>query len=264
MYYYIYDSFLNDNKYQKILHRIENRIVDLGINGKISRMSMLISPEKMVREEIKKGAKTIIVVGNDKTLDRVLGAVVEENVTLGIIPVGKENSIAKILGIPEGSLACDIISQRRITKIDLIKANDKYCLSNIAMKIKKGKIICEDNYELSLTSKRGEVFIYNLANKNDIKKTFNINQDLKKYLNPNDGMIDILIKTNPKKTIRKFFGFSKKLKNTTSIIPVKELRISEKEVPSAICDNSTTIKAPLKIKVIPNAVQIIISKNREF
>jgi diacylglycerol kinase family enzyme len=264
MYYYIYDSFLNDNKYQKILHRIENRIVDLGINGKIGRMSMLISPEKMVREEIQKGAKTIVVVGNDKTIDKVLSAVAEKDVTLGIIPVGKENNIAKILGIPEGSLACDIISQRRITKIDLIKANEKYCLSNIAMEIKKGKIICEDNYELSLTSKKGKVYIYNLANKNEIKKTFEIKQNLEKYLNPNDGMIDILIKPNSKKRIRKFFGFSKKSKNDTSIIPVKELSISEKEVPSAICDNSTSIKAPLKIKVVPNAIQIIISKNREF
>lgn len=264
MYYYIYDSFLNDNKYQKILHRIENRIVDLGINGKVSRMSMLINPEKMVKEEIKKGAKTIIVVGNDKTIDKILGAVAEESVTLGIVPVGKENEIAKILGIPEGSLACDIISQRRVAKVDLIKVNDKYCLSNIAMEIKKGKIICEDTYELSLTSKKGEVYIYNLANKNSIKKAFEITQDLKNYLNPNDGIIDILIKPSPQKKLGKFFGFSKKSKNKTSIIPIKELKISEKEVPSAICDNSTIIKAPLKIKVIPSAIQLIVSKNREF
>lgn len=248
MYYYLYDSFLNDNKYQKILHRVENRITDLGITGKISRMSMLINPEKMVRDEIKKGVKTVIAVGNDSTLDRIISVAAEEKVTAGIIPIGKNNDIAKTLGIPEGNLACDVISQRRVKKIDLIKVNNRYCLSNIAMEIKKGKIICEDKYEINLLSKSGEIYVYNLVSKNELEKIFDFNQDISNYFNPQDGLADIIIKPNPQKSVKSFFGLIKRNADRASggisIIPIKKFKITEKETPSAICDNSTIIKAP--------------------
>jgi len=36
MHVYVYDSFLNQKKYDRILARLETRITDLGLNGKIS------------------------------------------------------------------------------------------------------------------------------------------------------------------------------------------------------------------------------------
>ena len=33
MYYYIYDEFVQDQKYEKELLRIENRLADLGLSG---------------------------------------------------------------------------------------------------------------------------------------------------------------------------------------------------------------------------------------
>lgn len=265
MYYYIYDSFLNDNKYQKILHRIENRIVDLGINGKIIRISMLVNPEKMVSAEIEKGAKTIIVVGNDKTVSKVISSIANKNVTLGIIPIGGNNEIAKILGIPEGSLACDMISQRRVKEIDLIKVNDKYCISNISMQMKNGKIVCDGEYEVKVLTNNGELHIYNLIDKDYIKKNFEITQNLDKFFDPNDGLLDVLIKPNKSKA--SWFSMFKKNKETgktVSIIPLKNFRISEKDTPEAICDNGTMIKAPLNIQISPSALKVIISKNRKI
>ncbi len=34
MHVYVYDSFLNQKKYDRILARLETRITDLGLNGK--------------------------------------------------------------------------------------------------------------------------------------------------------------------------------------------------------------------------------------
>ena len=268
MYYYLYDSFLNDNKYQKQLHRIENRTVDLGINGKIGRVSMLISPEKLIQEEIKKGVTTIVAVGNDQTIDKIISIAAKEKITVGIIPVGKDNKIAKILGIPEGALACDILRQRRVKKIDLIKVNDRYCLSNLVMKIEKSKIICEDKYELELINKNGEIYIYNLGDKNEIEKIFDLNQDIKNYFNPNDGMLDLVIKSTKKSLVHNILKFVKKNTpqkiNDISIVPIKKVRIESKDSASAICDNSTIIKTPLNIEVVPQALNIIVGKQREF
>ena len=41
MYYYLYDSRLNDKKYNNVIAKIETRLTDLGINGKINRLSFL-------------------------------------------------------------------------------------------------------------------------------------------------------------------------------------------------------------------------------
>ncbi len=268
MHYYLYDSFLNDSKYQKTLHKIENRTVDLGINGKIGRMSMLISPERLVKDEIKKGAKTIIAVGNDKTIDKVISAIAGENVTLGIIPVGKDNEISKTLGIPEGNLACDILSQRRIKKIDLMKVNNLYCLSNLSMKIKDTEVICEDNYKISLPKKRGEIYVYNLATKDNLRKSLELTIDLDNYFNPDDGVLDLVVKSTKKSIVSKILKVagrkcSDKI-DDVSIIPVKKIKVADKNLTSAICDNSTVIKTPLTLEVVPNALSIIVGKERDF
>ncbi len=268
MYYYLYDSFLNDNKYQKTLHRIENRTVDLGINGKIGRASMLISPEKLIREEIKKGAKTIVAVGNDKTIDKIISVAAEEKITVGIIPIGKKNGIAKTLGIPEGSLACDALSQRRIKKIDLMKVNDRYCLSNLTMKAQDVKIICDDKYEISLPAKNGRVYIYNLTSKKEMKKSFELTQDLDNYFNPDDGTLDLVVESTRQSLIKNLFkiigkDYSGKISDI-SIIPLKKIKIKDKNLTPAICDNSTIIKTPLEIEIIPKALNIIVGKQREF
>ncbi len=269
MYYYLYDLFLNDNKYQKILHSIENRTVDLGINGKIGRVSMLLSPEKLIKEEIKKGVTTIVAVGNDETVNKLIKISAEKKITLGIIPVGKNNKIAKILGIPEGAGACDILSQRRVKKIDLIKINNHYCLSELKTEIKNAQIICENKYEVNLISKTGEAYIYNLADKNEIQKIFNLKQDINKYFNPEDGLLDLVIRPGSLNLMHKFLTIFKKNKvniNDVSIIPIKKIQIipRKKEEISVICDSNLILKAPLNIKILPQALNVIVSKNRKF
>ena len=68
MYYYIYDSYLAEKKYESTIARIENRLTDLGINGKINRLSFLKNIHQIIGEEVKRGVKTVVVVGSDETL----------------------------------------------------------------------------------------------------------------------------------------------------------------------------------------------------
>ncbi len=120
MYYYVYDEFVQDQKYERELAQIESRLTDLGISGKIARLALFRDPEEMIRDEVRKGVKTVIAVGNDVTLRKVIDAVSSLGATLGVIPIGKEsNSIAGILGVPSGVAACDTISARIVEEIDL-------------------------------------------------------------------------------------------------------------------------------------------------
>ena len=68
------------------------------------------------------------MVGNDETVTKVLPQLIGVNVTLGLIPLGSHQTIAKILGIPVGLAACDALSRRIVRKIDLGKANTAYFL----------------------------------------------------------------------------------------------------------------------------------------
>ncbi len=262
MYYYFYDSFLNDDKYQKVLHRIENRAVDLGINGKIGRGSLLINQEKIIKEEIKKGAHTIIAVGDDNTLATVARAVIGEDVTIGIIPIGKNNHIAKILGMPEGQAACDVLSQRRVKKIDVFEVNKQICIAYLYLKIKKvknTKISCEGQFDISLLSREGEIYIYNLADKKELAKQFSITQNIDKYFNPQDGYLDLVIK--PQKS--RFLGLLPAKENGISIVPFRNLEIKSKDTEEAFCANKH-LPLPLKIKVLPQVLSVIVGKERKF
>src|SRR5680860_565172 len=99
MYLYLYDPSLNNKKYSSLLAKIETRLTDLGIGGKIFRLSPLRNTSELLNDEVRNGIKTIVVVGSDKTITDVVNLAAKLEITLGIIPVGPDNKIAQVLGI---------------------------------------------------------------------------------------------------------------------------------------------------------------------
>ena len=164
MYHYICDSFINQKKYEPILHRIEGRLLELGINGKIEKLTLLKNLKELVEEGIKRNAETIVVIGDDKTISKVISFLPNFSVILGIIPVGPENKIAKILGIPEGEKACDILSARIIEKIDLGKVNDNYFISSLEIPFSNETVIECDDYSIFTLSSANKINICNFVN----------------------------------------------------------------------------------------------------
>ena len=91
MYYYIYDSFLNANKYKKILGRIEVSLSNFGIQGKKQRLNILHHQKEAIEEAIRRGAKTIVLVGNDRGVGQAINTLAKYDIAGGIIPIGDEN-----------------------------------------------------------------------------------------------------------------------------------------------------------------------------
>lgn len=70
---------------------------------------------------------TIIVIGGDGTVNKVLPHVLNKDKTIGIIPSGTANLLAAKLKIPTNAKkALKIIENGRISNIDILKINDKY------------------------------------------------------------------------------------------------------------------------------------------
>jgi hypothetical protein len=235
---YIYDDFLNDKKYINELSRIEGRLTDLGLNGKIARMGPMKNVAGAIQDELRRGAKTIIAVGNDLTINKTLTALACSNIPLGIIPIGKKtNAIAEAAGISGSEDACDILSGRRTEMLDLGIINENCFLSSMDFEFKKIFFSINDTYAIDV-NKPGKIYIINLPTKNlKLPSGYNIQ--------PFDGILQAYIDAgNGRKNL---FG----KKNSISLFNLKKAELYK---------DGLTFKIGIKEK----ALKLIVGKNRYF
>src|SRR5688572_7555620 len=164
MYYYVYDEFVQDPKFERELSQIETRLTDLGINGKIARLALFRDASELIQDEIRKGVKTVVAVGNDLTLRKVIDAAANGGVAIGIIPLGSEdNFIADMLGMPHGVAACEVISARIIEELDTGVVNSRRFINHFELQSdSQVTILCDRKFTLT-PKKRAEIEVRNLA-----------------------------------------------------------------------------------------------------
>ena len=244
MHVYIYDDYLNKGKYNRKINRLEIRLTDLGLNGKIIRLGAIKNIKGAIQNEIKNGAKTIIAVGNNQTVNKIIGSIIDTDVygdfqkktLLGIVPIGEDNSIATSFGIKNADEACNILLARRIEKIDLGLANNFYFLNNASISGQR-TVINMSEYTIETTSK-GEIDIINLLSESNSHR----------FANPHDGKLDVYIKT------RGGDGTHFTANNFVINNPNGELLV----------DGVVAVKTPVKISVARDKVNVIVGKDRSF
>lgn len=70
---------------------------------------------------------TIVAAGGDGTINEILNGIAGKKITLGILPIGTVNVLAKELGIPlQLSKAIDVLKNKNIKIIDVAKADSHY------------------------------------------------------------------------------------------------------------------------------------------
>lgn len=244
MHVYIYDEYLNKNKFNKTINRVEIRLTDLGLNGKILRLAGIKNIKAAIQNEIRVGAKTIIAVGNNQTVNKIIGAIINDDIygefqkktLLGIIPIGGDNTIATSFGIKNPEDACNILLARRVEKIDLGLAGNHYFLNETSIQ-SLGTIMDIDDYSMEIMEK-GQVRIINLLS----------GDDKKIKANPHDGLLDVVIQTK-KKDITSFRSKKFKIFNAHEKLLV---------------DGVVEIDTPIEIGILKDHVSVIVGKDRMF
>lgn len=96
---FIYDAITE--KYKKKTRNFEEQISKLGLQGKILYLNSIKNKQEAIEKEINNGAKTIIILGNDQTVNQIVNilANISENIPLFVVPIGKNNLIAESLGV---------------------------------------------------------------------------------------------------------------------------------------------------------------------
>lgn len=254
MYVYLYDNFLRQKKYDAIVKAMEVRLTDYGIAGKILRLNNYIDAKPIIEDEIKRGAKTIVIVGDDHTFGRVLSRSATCDCIFGFLPIGENNTIATVLGIPVGVEACDVLSKRRKETLDVGWMNNRYFISQLHVLPSRVEVIYDSRFKASANDKM-EVVVCNLQPffwKKDKKDKDN------QVVHPQDGKLEAFLRPLTKK---QWWGYKYE---DPSIFPFEEMEIVGAEPFTVEADGKTTKEVRVKIKLTKDKIAMIVGRNRQF
>lgn len=254
MYIYLYDNYLNEKKYQSILKQIEISLVNYGIAGKILRLNNYIDVKPIIDDEIKKGAKNVIIVGNDRTFGHVLSRGATCNCVFGFLPIGPNNTISKILGIPDGIESADVLARRRKERLDVGWFNNRYFVSQLHVLPAKVRVVYDKKFQVT-TPYKMEVVVCNFQ-PFYWKKHKKDSEEL--IVNPQDGKLEAFLRPLTKSG---FFGYNYE---DPSIFPFEEMDIIGDRPFVVEADGKRTKEVSVKIRLAKNKIDMIVGRDRKF
>lgn len=258
MFAYVYDGFVTHRRHERTLTQIESRLTDLGISGRIERLTMFKNIREIAADAERRGSETIVAVGNDETVGKLVEVAGDFEMALGVIPVGDgSHRIAEMLGMPHGPEACEALSRRILRTIDLGRVNGRYFLSSIHIPRTRAKISCNGQYDV-IPTEDNEVRICNLeimgAGPNGGEKVSS----------PRDGQFETVFRPAASR------GFFSRLWRTPAeeekptVIPARHLHLTHKQPITVIRDGQRFSSTSLKVEIIPGRLRVITGKTRKF
>jgi len=248
MYCYIYDDLTQHQRFAPELALIENRLTDLGIAGKIVRMALFRNVQDMVRDEIRRGTTSVIAVGNDETVHKVIDVISGTNVVLGIIPLGEGNELAALLGVPEGLAACDVLSARIVETIDAGIVNGKRFLTSISVPNFSAELTCDGAYRI-VPDEPGFLEIRNLGG--DATKSERVSD-------PTDGRLETILRVSVKQ------GWLGRRSLCESVLPLTTLAIRSETPITIKADGDEMTGTRFDIGIESGVIRVISGRGRKF
>ena len=248
MYCYIYDELTQDKRFEKELALIENRLTDLGIAGKIVRLALFRNVQEMVLDEIRRGTTSVIAVGDDETVHKVVDVVSGTDVTLGIIPLGERNALASLLGIPSGVAACDTLSARIVETIDAGVVNGKRFLTSLCVPNFSAELTCEGSYRVT-PEEAGYLEIRNLAG---------AETGSDRVSDPTDGRLETVIRVLVKR------GWLGRKRMCESVLPLTSLSIRSEKPIAVIADGQEMTGTRFDVGIESGVIKVISGRERKF
>jgi len=256
-YSYIYGPEVQDKKFSKDLSLIENRLTDLGLNGKIHRLTKFKNIKEIIADDVRGGAKTLVIFGNDETVLKTLTAIPAAGLTVGVVPFGEPQTIAKMLGLVDRFAACQALSARLLRPIDLGKINDQFFFGSVRFPHSQARIACDGQYSVEAAEDRDlEIFNLHLPKDEDDKLFFKPN--------PHDGHLELVVRKFNKLSIFGGWRYALNHAGRDSVFLFRKAEIQSKTPVNIILDGRKTSVQNPKIGVIKGALKLIVGKNRRI
>jgi YegS/Rv2252/BmrU family lipid kinase len=243
--------------------------------------------QQLSREAVEKGTDIVVAAGGDGTINEVASQIIHTETTLGIIPIGSGNGLARHLGIPmTAKKAVQLINKGRTTAIDTASINGKAFVSIagigfdalVARKFSDNKkrgffsylrIITKAYYsynpkKYALHFDDGNqftvrAFFISFANSNQ----FGYHTSIAPQAKLDDGKLDVCIVQKPRLFEMPLIAnllFLKQIHRSplVEIIPAKHLIVKQKKRWINLDGEAVKMKKKLKIEVSPLSLNIII------
>jgi len=253
MYVYLYDNYLRQKKYDSLLKSIETKLTDYSIAGKIIRLQNFTNAERVVEDEIKKGVSTVVIVGNDTTFGHVLSRAASCDVTFGFLPIGDNNNIANVLGIPASEKAADILARRRKVRLDVGWFNNRYFVSQLHISPSNISVEYDERFRVSSNNKKMELVVCNL-------QPFSYKgKDEDVTIHPQDGKLEAFLRPVAKSSL-----FRKLKYEEPSIFPFEEMIVSSPSPFTVHADGKMSKETKIKIKLAKSRIDMIVGRSRKF
>lgn len=273
MYFYIFDSFTTQSKYQKKISQINSKLEALGIADEKENASPLRPIEMILKDALASNKYTnIIAVGDDQTATQIINILAASGgkTTFGIIPL-RTSTIAKSLGLPEGAAACQEISARKLKRIDLGKINNQYFLTSAEIQAPKGgevgsffnKFLSHKNTEIVLDFNkfiiRTNINYCSIINIPQQNSPIKINSRyISDRLSPDSGLLNIFL--SGKQTNKEI----PKNVSETSFLQANKFKLLNKNNVKVTADGQTFNKNLITFESMPRCLEVIVGKNRRF
>lgn len=106
---------------RKAVPEFVRALTTAGIRTRVQASTSSADLQRMVREEVARGAETVVVCGGDGTIHLAIQELAGTPTALGILPVGTGDDNARTLGVPLGdaTAAARVVATGRTREIDL-------------------------------------------------------------------------------------------------------------------------------------------------
>jgi diacylglycerol kinase family enzyme len=256
-YAYLYDDFLSDRAYDRVLANIETRCSILGIQGRTARLAIFRSARDLVEGLVRDGAETIVVVGNDHSLQKVMWFLPDLPVTVGYIPVCEPSSIGGLLGIPQGDAACDVLAARRMETLDVGTIDDRYFLTEAVIEATKAAVDIEGRYRIA-PRQAGRVSVRNLGS---------MSKDGRSSADARDGLLEVVITPIMEQaTVTRRFPFMKALspQEPETRLTLAKGSIQSNEPVDIVVDGHRVNGFAFRLGVLPRKLKIVTGRDKKL
>ncbi len=252
-YIYIYDEFLADRRYEREVAAFESKVNAYGVMGQVSRLTLFRSAKEIVEETVKRGAETVVIVGNDSTLDKTMWFLPNLDVVIGYIPLLGPSEVGGLLGIPVGAEACHTLAARSIETLDMGMLNERYFLTEVSLPATIATLQVEGKYRVS-SSEGGSLQIRNLGGR--VEKTIH-DADAK------DGLLEAVVIPALSAGSGTWWKRSTTPHQETRIL-FTHGEIASQDPIDARVDNHIINGFTFQVKIVPKKVRFITGRGRRL
>lgn len=245
MYYYIFEAPKTSQE-RIYFEKIRDFARDFGIAGEITQASPARTPEELAQIGIEKNYTTVVAIGHDSHINRVVSAILNIDsavpISMGIISTDPESMLYERWGFRHPQEACEMLKYRKLERfnVGMVEPNH-FFITSIKIEPKKPtRIILEvDRWQAETIADRVEISgnLYILIERY-LKAGGLVSSTVNWLLGKNDENVD------------------------RSIFKAKLIKISSAEPLPVMIDDLVVARTPVNIYRKLNALNIITKRDK--